>query len=224
MQVVRSVAASQSQFAASHSLPSTEIQTRDLGNSIGWETNGDCNQYAQIDIDWFRQQQDSASTPSASASVAAVRWFGLLANDASRDVLEEPDLPPGLEGGFLDLFNGQDEDDLTPLQRATRIIDGQPPGQVEDDGIQEKGMWQTPEDIPLLDREQILFKNFLHRICSWVCCRVLTLGIYKPAYFNIARPLRPCSHNIYQSTTSGSPQRGFAECNLGSIRIPSIAR
>ncbi|KAL1849122.1 hypothetical protein VTK73DRAFT_9964 [Phialemonium thermophilum] len=177
LQLVRSVAASQSQCVAAHVLPTAPlpVQTHpDVGHTVGWHSAGGTSPYdAQIDVDFFAQQQqpESASTtPSASASVAAVRWFDLLANDASRDALDEVDLPPGLEGGFLDLFNGQDEGDLTPLQRATKAIDGQlpPVRRLGDDSAQERSMWQTQADISLLDREQGLFKNFLHRICSWL--------------------------------------------------------
>lgn len=124
---------------------------------------------------------DSASTtPVSSASVAAVRWFDLLANDAPPEVFEEVDVPLGLEGGFLDPSDGQGEDAMTPLQRATRIIDGQPPARnVPEDGITppaasqpmnlaEESLWKAPENICLLDRERGLFENFLLRICSWV--------------------------------------------------------
>ncbi|GKU07692.1 unnamed protein product, partial [Fusarium langsethiae] len=40
--------------------------------------------------DWFAGQSGSASTtPASSASAAAVRWFGILANDApNEEVLE----------------------------------------------------------------------------------------------------------------------------------------
>lgn len=109
-----------------------------------------------------------------------MRWFGLVASDASREALQAADAPLGVEGGFLDPSDGQDESDMTPLQRATRMIDGQPPEQersLSDDGsaqvnpttvVAEEGLWQAANKIWLLDREQMLFENFLHRICPLV--------------------------------------------------------
>ena len=75
------------------------------------------------------------------------------------------------EGGFLDLFHEQKETDLTPLQWATKIIDGQSPGgqSISDSAVEEEDMWRASENIVLLDREQDLFENFLLRICPWVC-------------------------------------------------------
>lgn len=117
------------------------------------------------------QQPDSASsTPIASTSVAAVRWFELLANDASRDIFPEAENESNvLEGGFLDPFNNQDESTTTPLQQATKLIDGNP----EDraliyEGTREEDMWQASENISLLEREQVLYRTFLYRICPWV--------------------------------------------------------
>ncbi|KAF7551239.1 hypothetical protein G7Z17_g5163 [Cylindrodendrum hubeiense] len=182
LQIVRSVATSQSQCGASDLSPSAPAHTQGSGidNSVVWDVTGDVQiqQIPYVTNDWFGPQSDSASTtPAASASVAAVRWFGLLVNDASREALDEADVPLDLEGDFLDPSNGHNENDMTPLQRATRIIDSQPLAQdLSDDGIvstipitnlAEEGMWQASENICLLDREQILFENFLHLICSW---------------------------------------------------------
>ena len=184
MQIVRSVAASQPPYVApdlSPSVPSHATVHRD-GDSLGWDATGGVQpqQLPYVANDWFGQQTDSASTtPAASASVAAVRWFGLLANDASREAFQEADAPLELEGGFLDPSDGQDGNDMTPLQRATRIIDGQPAAQNLPDGginpanpmsdLEEESMWQASESIILLHREQILFEHFIHQICSWVC-------------------------------------------------------
>ncbi len=171
--IVRSVAASQSQQAASALSPlaATHIHGRGVDETLGWDGNAATQQQnTLLAHDWFGEQPDSASTtPVASTSVAAVQWFGLLAKDASRVAFQEADLPPRLEGSFLDPFNGQYEDGATPLQRATKIIDGQPlAGDVVGDGSRENDMWQAPDNISLLEREQILFENFLHRICPWV--------------------------------------------------------
>lgn len=116
--------------------------------------------------DWFGPQSDSTSTtPAASTGVAAVRWFGLLASFTSGNGYGDADAGPGPEGGFLDLFHGQREDELTPLQWATKIIDGESPIHESE---REENMWQASESIVLLDREQSLFQNFLLRICPWV--------------------------------------------------------
>lgn len=100
--------------------------------------------------------------------MAAVQWFGLLTRDASREF--QDDAPSALEGGCLDPFSGHDGNATTPLQHATKIIDDQPPEKTPTGkGSGEEAMWQAPQSIVLLEHEQILFANFLHRICSWVC-------------------------------------------------------
>ena len=122
---------------------------------------------------------DSASTtPTASASVAATRWFGLLSNDAARGVLQEEDVSLGFDGGLLDPILNHHDGDLTPLQRATRIVDSdQSPDSSREGRIalesalttaSEASFWQASENISLLDREQDFFQTFLHRICPWV--------------------------------------------------------
>ncbi|KAF4984478.1 hypothetical protein FZEAL_326 [Fusarium zealandicum] len=181
MQVVRSVADSQSRCVVSNLSPSTSAHAPviDAGDRLAWDATGviQTQQPPYADSDWLRPQ--AGTSPAASASVAAVRWFGLLANDASREALQEADVPLGLEGGFLDTSYAQNEDDMTPLQRATRAIDNQPSAPDLSNrgttpanrmaGQAEESMWQASENICLLDREQALFENFLHRICSWVC-------------------------------------------------------
>ncbi|KAF4495039.1 quinate transport [Fusarium agapanthi] len=109
----------------------------------------------------------------ASASVAAVRWFGILANDASNEAFPDTDAPLGLDGELLDTSpDGQADSDITPLQKATRIIDTQPPTRDtvsnHAENSSEKSLWQASESISLHDREQTLFQNFLHRTCSWL--------------------------------------------------------
>ncbi|KAM5343754.1 hypothetical protein ACJ41O_012291 [Fusarium nematophilum] len=181
LQIVRSVAASQSQCGPPGFSPSatSHAQVRRAGDSLAWEGTGGAQTQQIPYVTHDGGQSDSASTtPSASASVAAVRWFGLLANDASRDALQEVDVPLGAEGGLLDPSDGQDENDMSPLQRATKIIDGQPPTpSLADEGIAamsplvnlaEENLWQASENICLLEREQVLFENFLHRMCPWL--------------------------------------------------------
>jgi hypothetical protein len=50
----------------------------------------------------------------------------LFAKDASLEALQETQVQSGSNGNALDPFNTQYEGDTTPLQHATRIIDGQP--------------------------------------------------------------------------------------------------
>ncbi|KAH7171365.1 hypothetical protein EDB81DRAFT_710112 [Dactylonectria macrodidyma] len=182
LQAVRSVAVSQPQCAPSDLSPSVSAptHTRAIGDGSSWDATRDTHtQHTYVTNDGYGQQSDSASTtPAASASVAAVRWFGLLANDASHEASHEADFPLDLDGGFLEPSDGQNAVDLTPLQRATRIIDGQPPTQDlpaegathanSITGMAEERLWQASENICLLEREQILFENFIHRICSWL--------------------------------------------------------
>lgn len=122
---------------------------------------------------------DSASTtPTASASVAAARWFGLLSTDAAGGVLQDAEIPLVADGGLLDSVLNQHDGDLTPLQRATRIVDsdqspdhGQGRQSIPDHALTtaaEQPFWQATENISLLDQEQFFFQTFLHRICSWV--------------------------------------------------------
>ncbi|KAF4467490.1 quinate transport [Fusarium albosuccineum] len=195
MQIVRSVAASQSQCAPPDLSPSaqTHASARAVGENVGWDSSGNIQtqQLVYVNHDWSGPQTDSASTtPAASASVAAVRWFGLLANDAPPEALQEADVPLSLEGGLLDPSVGQDESDMTPLQRATRIIDSQPidpelPEQgtateIPATSLPEESLWQASENISLLDKEQLLFEKFLHQICSW-------LDLFDPAHMFATR-------------------------------------
>ncbi|KAK7398535.1 hypothetical protein QQX98_012083 [Neonectria punicea] len=173
LDIARSVAASQAQHVASPPSSSgpDHAHLQGVDDALGWDSNGDLQQqHPFMEHSWFAQQPDSASTtPAGSTGVAAVRWFELLAHDASREAFQESDAPPGLEGGFLDPLNGQDEDETTPLQRATKMIDGQPEERdLVGEGAREEDMWQASENISLLEREQVLFENFLRRLCSWL--------------------------------------------------------
>ncbi|KAB5542529.1 hypothetical protein GE09DRAFT_1037150 [Coniochaeta sp. 2T2.1] len=151
----------------------TRIQndSRGLHGTLDFERNGGTQHHdAYLTQDWFGEHPDWASaSPAASTGVAAVQWFGLLAKDASLEAHQETEVSSGSEGNFLDPLNTQYEGETTPLQRATRNIDGQPA--VSDSGVdrgREQDFWQAPESIALLGREQILFENFLHRICPWL--------------------------------------------------------
>ncbi|KAB5536256.1 hypothetical protein GE09DRAFT_971660 [Coniochaeta sp. 2T2.1] len=157
---------------ASHS-QATHAQGNGRGvhDTLSFDRNGGVQHLdAYLTQDWFGEHPDWASaSPAASTGVAAVQWFGLLTKDASLEAHQEAEVPSGSEGNFLDPLNTQYEGETTPLQRATRNIDGQPV--VSDSGIdsgREQDFWQAPESIALLGREQILFENFLHRICPWL--------------------------------------------------------
>ena len=136
-----------------------------------------------------QRHPDSASTtPAASGCAPAVRWFGLLANDAPSEILQDADLQFAFDGPSLDVSAVLNEDNITPLQWATRIVDTQrtvrddlsdkskplldnaPPTQPT-----EETLWQASEGISLLPQEQMFFENFLRRICPWVCSPCLGL-------------------------------------------------
>ena len=105
-------------------------------------------------------------------SAAAVQWFGLLANDAAR---ESPQISTTLAED-VDLEN------ITPLQRATWIVDD---NHLDEDGcgqsnvspgganstpgsaLFEEQLWQAQEHIQLLPHEYFLFENFVQRISQW---------------------------------------------------------
>ena len=105
-------------------------------------------------------------------SAAAVQWFGLLANDAAR---ESPQISTTLAEDI-------DLESITPLQRATWIVDnthldedgcGQSnvsPGGVNStpgSALFEEQLWQAQEHIQLLPHEYFLFENFVQRISQW---------------------------------------------------------
>jgi hypothetical protein len=171
LEVVRSIAATQSSEAAASSLvPSSvpNIPTSGTAETLDWVGNHG-----------IQQQADSPLTPrTASVSVAAARWFGLF-----RDELQERDVSPSVEWGFPGPLDGQDDNDMTQLQRATKLIDDQHlQNDFADEGSCEQDMWQASESISLLEREQILFENFVHRICSWVCCSMRKWRFYQIGY------------------------------------------
>lgn len=239
LQTVHSVAATRSQCAASALSPAVPAHphARAVGDGLSWDGGGGAHSQQQllsVTQDWSGAQTDSASTtPAASASVAAVRWFGLLTNDASREAFQEADMPLGVEGGILDPSVGEDESQMTPLQRATRIIDSQPtagefPNQVTSPAsvstnLKEERLWQASENICLLDQEQILFENFLHRICPWVCHTSHLRAIVADSRMK-ARPLRPGAHVFHQSAAPLCPKCRPIECNIGTFLLSPVPR
>ena len=110
---------------------------------------------------------------------AALRWFGLLTNDAAREATQVTECEPEPDWGFLD---ENDFTGATPLQRATRIVDGAPDARDSiSDGVSqpdniglparlsERRLWQAKDSIPMLPQEKVLFENFVRRISLWVC-------------------------------------------------------
>lgn len=225
LHLVRSVAASPAQgttsLQTSTSVP-IHAHVHDSGTILSWENGSEIQQQQQHHhqqpysptVDWYTQlQPESPSTTPGETSVAAVRWFGLLANFTSQDAVNEQDALPGLGGGFLDLFSGQNEDEMTSLQRATKIIDdSQPPeNHLAGESLQEENMWRASGNITLLEHEQILFGHFLHRICSWLdlfdpartfSTRVPHLAIRNAGLLNAILALS----NYHQSLDENIPQ------------------
>lgn len=98
-----------------------------------------------------------------------MQWFGLLTRDVSREI-EQEDSGAGLEGVQFEPFVNTEEHTTTPLQNATKIVDGHLESENPNDvPLREEDNWQARDSIALVGREQVLFANFIHKICSWVC-------------------------------------------------------
>lgn len=121
-----------------------------------------------MEHDWFGDHAGSASTtPIASTSVAAVRWLGLLTSHTSPQTFEENEPTLAIDRESLDSLDDQNGKSLTALQQATKAIDGQ----LASEDLNHERFWQASENIALLDDEQYMFENFLHKICPWVRIR-----------------------------------------------------
>ncbi|KAL3479968.1 fungal-specific transcription factor domain-containing protein [Aspergillus californicus] len=130
----------------------------------------------------------SIESPGPTVNAATVRWFDLLANDAAR---ESPQIS-NVIGGYvygqdtnisLERLEGTDASQITPLQRATRIVDRNQTGEGQG-GVQselgthavespvvspyEASLWQAQDSIELLPREYSLFENFVQRVSPWI--------------------------------------------------------
>ncbi|QKX59615.1 uncharacterized protein TRUGW13939_06752 [Talaromyces rugulosus] len=125
----------------------------------------------------------SVTSPGPTINAATVRWFDLLAHDAVRESPQAATIP-GLEHdwSFLDRTEQADSAQTTPLERATRIVDGQRP---DDDGTTrsdtsppgltpvasnsyEEQLWKAPRQIQLLPKEFFFFENFVRRVSQWI--------------------------------------------------------
>lgn len=131
------------------------------------------------------ETSESIESPGPTINAAAIRWFGLLADDAAR---ESPQLSTALAGCGNDCLSfehtvGGDPTQQTSLQRATQVLDypsSSGAGQSGADGSPwdvdgltgtplEKRLWQAQEPIDLLPREHFLFENFVQQVSQWVC-------------------------------------------------------
>lgn len=138
----------------------------------------------------------SVTSPGPTVNAATIRWFGLLAHDAARSTPEISTVldhtPNGNVNGtendyrkFRNFFFARAEEEsvdvsrLTPLERATRIVDQQQPSLLgiegEDNNARvqahpfEEQLWQSEKPIQLLPREYLLFEHFVRRVSQWVC-------------------------------------------------------
>lgn len=136
----------------------------------------------------------SVTSPGPTVNAATIRWFGLLAHDAARStpeistVLDHTPNGNGAENDyrkFRNFFFARAEEEnvdvsrLTPLERATRIVDQEQPSLLgiegENDNAHaqahqfEEQLWQSEKPIQLLPREYLLFEHFVRRVSQWVC-------------------------------------------------------
>lgn len=128
---------------------------------------------------------ESIESPGPTINAAAIRWFGLLADDAARESPQLSTTPAGYGNDCLSFEHavGGDPTQHTSLQRATRVLDyhsssvaGQNPADASPWDIDrvigtplEKRLWQAQEPIDLLPQEHFLFENFEQRVSQWVC-------------------------------------------------------
>lgn len=131
---------------------------------------------------------DNYLSPS-NASFAAVRWFGLLANDAARDSSTVWTIQNSWANQSLSLGHSGSDDQaqLSSLQRATQVLDGPSiygshdlthVGASGESPLEEEQIWQSREPIDLLPAEATLFGHFVDRVSPWVClvCPVHDFG------------------------------------------------
>lgn len=138
----------------------------------------------------------SVTSPGPTVNAATIRWFGLLAHDAARSTPEISTVFDHTTNGntngtendyrkFRNFFFARAEEEnvdvssLTPLERATRIVDQQQPSLLGVEGEDsnahvhahpfEEQLWQSEKSIQLLSREYLLFEHFVRRVSQWVC-------------------------------------------------------
>lgn len=118
-----------------------------------------------------------ALSPS-NASFAAVRWFGLLANDAARDSSQISTIQNSWANQSLSLDHSTESHQPSPLQRATQVLDSpasiygsHDSPQVDVSGentLGQEQIWQSQGPIELLPAEATLFEHFVNRVSPWV--------------------------------------------------------
>ena len=123
-----------------------------------------------------------ASVSPSSSTFAAVRWFGLLANDAAKDSSQVPNINNSWANqtfSLQDHSNPDDQTQLSSLQCATLVLDGLSPIYAGHDLTQagtsggntqgDEQIWQSREPIELLPGEETLFEHFVTQVGPWVC-------------------------------------------------------
>ncbi|GKZ34153.1 hypothetical protein AbraIFM66950_004335 [Aspergillus brasiliensis] len=119
--------------------------------------------------------QHNYLSPS-NASFAAVRWFGLLANDAARDSPQLPTVPSSYDNQSLPVDNFGINGQPYSLQYATQVLDSTldsganngPTGHSEGSTTEEEIIWQSREAIELLPTEHSLFEHFINQVSPWL--------------------------------------------------------
>ncbi|KAJ5349151.1 uncharacterized protein N7506_002404 [Penicillium brevicompactum] len=154
---------------ARHSIP-TPPPTLEFDQSTTNQLNSDESPFAI---------PENYLSPS-NASFAAVRWFGLLANDAARDSSTVWSIQNSWANQSLSLDNtsSDDQTQLTSLQHATQVLDAPAAiyrshdlthvGAPGENALEEAHIWQSREPIELLSAEQTLFGHFVDRVSPWI--------------------------------------------------------
>jgi hypothetical protein len=124
---------------------------------------------------------DASLSPSNS-SFAAIRWFGLLANDAAKDSSQVSTIDNSWVNQGFSLqghSNPDGQTQLSSLQCATLVLDAPSSIYASDDPthagasdgntLGDEQIWQSREQIELLPGEETLFEHFVTRVSPWVC-------------------------------------------------------
>ncbi|CAG8365616.1 unnamed protein product [Penicillium salamii] len=116
----------------------------------------------------------------STASLAAVRWLGLLAGGFPGDNLQQSTVSNVWESHNLALGHSENDDppQVSSLQRATQVLDSPCGGAAsldvtnghatEGSALTEMQIWQSREPIELSPAEQALFEHFVHHVSAWI--------------------------------------------------------
>ncbi|KAJ6142339.1 hypothetical protein N7497_011438 [Penicillium chrysogenum] len=123
---------------------------------------------------------DASLSPSNS-SFAAIRWFGLLANDAAKDSSQVSTIDNSWVNQGFSLqghSNPDGQTQLSSLQCATLVLDAPSSIYASDDPthagasdgntLGDEQIWQSREQIELLPGEETLFEHFVTRVSPWI--------------------------------------------------------